>query len=93
MVFSFYEMKKMERQGARALRERYRLHRYLAHGRFENINHASRAMQKVIRTAQAVAETSQPILLQGEVGSGKSLFAKSIHTASSIDRGPFVPFR
>lgn len=93
MVFSFYEMKKMERQGARALRERYRLHRYLAHGRFENINHASRAMQKVIRTAQAFAETSQPILLQGEVGSGKSLFAKSIHNASSVAQGPFVTFR
>ena len=38
MVFSFYEMQKMERQGERALRERYRLQRYLAHGRFEDVN-------------------------------------------------------
>ena len=41
MVFSFYEMQKMERQGERALRERYRLQRYLAHGRFEDVNHTS----------------------------------------------------
>lgn len=80
-------MNKIERQGARALRERYRLHRYLAHGRFENINHASRAMQKVIRTAQAFAETSQPILLQGEVGSGKSLLPRASITPAPSLRG------
>ena len=92
LVFSFYEMNKMERQGARALRERYRLHRYLAHGRFEDISHASRDMQRVIRTARTFAETRQPILLQGEVGSGKSLFAQSIHNASPCAGGPFVAF-
>lgn len=93
IVFSFYEMNKMERQGARALRERYRLHRYLAHGRFEDIQHASRAMQQVIRTARTFAETRQPILLQGEVGSGKSLFSQSIHNSSPCAQGPFVTFR
>jgi len=93
MVFSFYEMNKMESHGARALRERYRLHRYLAHGRFEDIKHASRTMQRVIRTARMFAETRQPILLQGEVGSGKSLFAQSIHNSSPCVQGPFVTFR
>ena len=93
IVFSFYEMNKMERQGARALRERYRLHRYLARGRFEDIRHASRTMQQVIRTAQIFAESGQPILLQGEVGSGKSLFAQSIHNSSPCAQGPFVTFR
>ena len=93
MVFSFYEMNKMERQGARALRERYRLHRYLAHGRFEDIRHASRDMQMIIRTAQMFAETGQPILLQGEMGSGKSHFAQSIHNTSPCASGPFVTFR
>ena len=93
MVVSFYEMNKMEKQGARALRERYRLHRYLAHGRFEDIRHASRTMQQVIRTARIFAESQQPILLQGEVGSGKSLFAQSIHNSSPCAQGPFVTFR
>ena len=93
IVFSFYELNKMERQGARALRERYRLYRYLAHGRFEDISHTSRTMQQVVRMARLFAETSQPILLQGEVGSGKSLFAQSIHNSSAYAQGPFVTFR
>lgn len=92
VVFSFYEMRSMERQGARALRERYRLHRYLAHGRFGDVSHSSQTMRRVVRTAQTFAETTQPILLQGEVGNGKSLFAQSIHNASPCAGGPFVTF-
>ncbi|MEG2679948.1 MAG: PrpR N-terminal domain-containing protein, partial [Oscillospiraceae bacterium] len=92
VVFSFYEMRKMERQGARALRERYRLHRYLAHGRFEDVNHTGAEMQHTVKLARAFAETMQPILLQGEVGSGKSLFAQSIHNSSPCSSGPFVSF-
>lgn len=92
IVFSFYEMRKMERQGERALRERYRLHRYLAHGRLEDVHRTSREMQRVVRLARTFAETGQPILIRGEVGSGKTLFAQSIHNASPRAKGPFVTF-
>ncbi|MFQ7452348.1 MAG: PrpR N-terminal domain-containing protein [Flavonifractor plautii] len=92
MVFSFYEMQKMERQGERALRERYRLQRYLAHGRFEDVNHTSREMSRLVKLARTFAETGQPILVYGEVGGGKSLFAQSIHNASPCSKGPFVTF-
>lgn len=92
MVFSFYEMQQMERQGERALRERYRLQRYLAHGRFEDVSHTSREMSRLVKLARSFAETGQPILLWGEVGSGKSLFAQSIHNTSPCARGPFVTF-
>jgi len=92
MIFSFYEMHKMERQGERALRERYRLQRYLAYGRFEDVNHISREMARVVRLARSFAGTTQPIFLRGEVGSGKSLFAQSIHNASPCSKGPFVTF-
>ena len=92
IIFSFYELRKMERQGEHALRERYRLRRYLAHGRFENVSRTSREMQRVAKLARTFAETKQPILLQGEVGSGKSLFAQSIHNASPCAKGPFVTF-
>ena len=87
MVFSFYEMQQMERQGERALRERYRLQRYLAHGRFEDVSHTSREMSRLVKLARSFAETGQPILLWGEVGSGKSLFAQSIHNTSPCARG------
>ena len=92
IVFSFYEMQKMERQGERALRERYRLQRYLAHGRFEDVSHASREMSRLVKLARTFAETGQPILLWGEVGCGKSLFAQSIHNTSPCSKGPFVTF-
>lgn len=92
MIFSFYEMQKMERQGERAMRERYRLQRYLAYGRFEDVSHTSREMARVVRLARTFAGTSQPIFLRGEVGSGKSLFAQSMHNASLCAKGPFVTF-
>lgn len=92
MIFSFYEMHKMESQGERALRERYRLQRYLAYGRFEDVSHTSREMARVVRLARVFAGTTQPIFLRGEVGSGKSLFAQSIHNASPCSKGPFVTF-
>lgn len=92
MVFSFYAMQRMERQMARALRERYRLQRFLARGHFEDVWHTSRVMQRTLKLARTFAETDQPILLKGEVGSGKSLFAQSIHNASLRAEGPFVTF-
>ena len=63
MVFSFYEMQQMERQGERALRERYRLQRYLAHGRFEDVSHTSREMTRLVKLARSVAGSGQCILL------------------------------
>lgn len=92
VVVSFYELHKMERQDTRALRERYRLRRFLAHGHFEDVDHTSRAMQQVIRLARSFAATMQPILLQGEAGCGKLLFAQSIHNVSPCSNGPFVAF-
>ena len=92
MVFSFYEMNTMEQQGERALRERYRLQRYLAHGRFEDVDHVSRGMSRLVKQARTFAGTEQPILLGGEVGCGKSLFAQSIHNISLCAKGPFVTF-
>jgi len=92
VVFSFYEMRTMERRESRALRERYRLHRYLARGRFEDVSNASQSMRRVVRMTKAFAKTTHPILIQGEVGNGKSLFAQSIHNASPCACGPFVTF-
>jgi len=92
IVFSFYEMKKFQRQEVRARQEHYRLHRYLAHSRFEDVKHAGREMGPVIKLARTFAQTRLPVLIQGEVGSGKSLFAQSIHNASPCADGPFVTF-
>jgi DNA-binding NtrC family response regulator len=47
-------------------------------------------MQQVIRVARRVATSSIPVLLLGETGSGKELFARWIHQHSGRADQPFV---
>lgn len=47
-------------------------------------------MLRNIRSARRVADSRVPILLQGPTGSGKEVFAKAIHLASSRAAQPFV---
>lgn len=47
-------------------------------------------LQESIRKAQGYAATEATILITGETGTGKELFAQSIHRASKRKDGPFV---
>ena len=49
----------------------------------------SERMRVVFRFIEAVARSDEPILLQGETGTGKELFAQAVHKASGT-QGPFV---
>ncbi|MEW5982020.1 MAG: sigma-54 dependent transcriptional regulator [Acidobacteriota bacterium] len=51
---------------------------------------SSRAMEAAIQQAAAVAELDVTVLLAGETGTGKELFAHYIHDASRRRRHPFV---
>ncbi|RKO67262.1 sigma-54 interaction domain-containing protein [Desulfofundulus salinus] len=57
---------------------------------FAHIIGTSRAIQHCIRQARQVAVTNSTVLLYGETGTGKELFAQSIHNASQRSGGPFV---
>lgn len=57
---------------------------------FHNICGVSPCMREVITHAQIFAETELTVLLEGETGTGKELFAQSIHNASPRKNGPFV---
>nr|WP_321258382.1 sigma-54 dependent transcriptional regulator [uncultured Pseudodesulfovibrio sp.] len=46
-------------------------------------------IQQMMTTMDKVSESDAPILIQGETGTGKSLFAKRIHTISSRSNKPF----
>jgi len=57
---------------------------------FHNIIGASRAMQAAVELAKRVAATDTTVLLLGETGVGKEVFAQAIHYASKRQNRPFV---
>lgn len=57
---------------------------------FDKIIGNSSALQTVIKLAKKVAVTDVPVLLTGETGTGKEVFAQAIHNAGSRSGKPFV---
>jgi two-component system, NtrC family, nitrogen regulation response regulator GlnG len=51
---------------------------------------SSEAMQGVYRALARVVGTTLPVLLQGEVGTGKARAARALHDMGRRKRGPFV---
>ncbi|HEU4719392.1 MAG TPA: sigma-54 dependent transcriptional regulator [Bacteroidia bacterium] len=58
--------------------------------RFENILGTSMVIREAVRLAEKVAPTDSTVLLEGETGVGKELFAQSIHSASPRSMQSFV---
>jgi two-component system, NtrC family, response regulator AlgB len=50
----------------------------------------SPAMRAAIETIQRAAQADIPVLLRGENGTGKSMFAQALHRGSARHSGPFV---
>ncbi|MDK2865743.1 MAG: hypothetical protein PWP38_58 [Clostridiales bacterium] len=57
---------------------------------FSNIIGSSESVVTTIELARNFSDTDSTILLTGETGTGKELFAQSIHNASKRANGPFV---
>ncbi len=59
---------------------------------FEDIKGDSTQLQKALKIAQAAANDrlKNPIMIQGETGTGKELIAQAIHSASEQAQGPFI---
>lgn len=57
---------------------------------FENIIGESKEIKEAIKMAKKVAPSDMSVLLQGETGTGKELFAQAIHQASPRKSGPFL---
>ncbi len=73
-------------------RIRLQLHQkgLVAKYRFEDILGESASLERVKLIARSYACADSSILLTGETGSGKELFAQSIHNSSPRCNGPFV---
>ncbi|MGP8310744.1 sigma 54-interacting transcriptional regulator [Enterocloster aldenensis] len=57
---------------------------------FQDIIHQSRVIDQTIETARRYAASDSNVIIVGETGTGKELFAQSIHNSSSRKNGPFV---
>ncbi len=58
---------------------------------FADIVAGSPAMVNVLERARAAAQSSAPVLLVGETGTGKEMLARAIHATSPRSAKPFVP--
>ncbi len=57
---------------------------------FNDIIHVSDSMQSVIAQCRQVAKSDSSVMIYGETGTGKELFAQSIHNASRRSKNPFL---
>lgn len=57
---------------------------------FDDINGKSEAILQAIHLAKIYSKSDQTVLIQGETGTGKELFAHSIHNHSNRHDKPFV---
>lgn len=57
---------------------------------FKNIKGHSHKILKAVEVAKKAAQTDTTVLLLGESGTGKNVFAEAIHKASPRRDGPFV---
>jgi transcriptional regulator with PAS, ATPase and Fis domain len=57
---------------------------------FANVIGENPALKEAIRLARLAAQSNSTVLLHGETGTGKEIFAQSIHNSSARADGPFV---
>src|SRR6266571_3613518 len=57
---------------------------------FANVIGESFLLREALRLAQRAATSNSTVLLHGETGTGKEIFAQSIHNSSTRADGPFV---
>lgn len=80
------QVQKLENQIRRTLSEKGLRAKYT----FDDIIHESDIIEKTMDIARRYAVSESNIILVGETGTGKELFAQSIHNASARNKGPFV---
>lgn len=83
------ELRKLQKENM-LLKEQF-LSKSLSHPEhFSNIVTQSPLMTRLFRYVEAISASNEAVLIEGETGSGKELFAEAIHVASKR-RGLFVP--
>lgn len=80
------QIQKLENQIRRSLSEKGLRAKYT----FDDILYESECIDSIIKMARKYAVSDSNVIIVGETGTGKELFAQSIHNASARKSGPFV---
>jgi transcriptional regulator with PAS, ATPase and Fis domain len=88
-VVTLHEFKQIQKMEAMIRKEIY-ARGHIAKFNFQDIIGKSPTIVETIATAKDFAATNSSVLILGETGTGKEVFAQSIHNASPRSNGPFV---
>ena len=89
VVLTFKEASTIQKTD-RKLREKLYNKGFVAKYTIDHIKGENTIMKQVIYETKKYAETDETILIQGETGTGKEIFAHSIHNLSRRKKKPFV---
>lgn len=88
-VITFQDVTRIQKL-ERMIRLQSESKRMTATYRFSDIVGESKAIREAVETAKRYAQSNAPILIQGETGTGKEMFAQSIHNESPRRNNAFV---
>lgn len=89
VIITFQKVSHIQKMEQR-IREELYLKGHTAENGFEDIIGTSESIRWAKEEAQNYAQVDSPILIYGETGTGKELFAQAIHNASRRKNKPFV---
>ena len=88
-VYTFQDVTNIQEMESK-IRKKIYTRGHVAKHTFEDIIGESKKLVNVIEITKRFSKVDSNILLYGETGTGKELFAQSIHNYSSRNKGPFV---
>ena len=89
VIITFQDVAQIQKVEAHVRRRIYTTG-HVAHFTFADIVTRSNELQRTIEIAKDYALTNSSVLIIGETGCGKELFAQSCHNFSRCSQGPFV---
>lgn len=89
IIITFQDAGQLQAVENKVRRQLY-LKGHVAQYTFGDIITRSTALKKVIKQARQFAQAEAAVVITGETGTGKEMFAQSIHNASLRKSGPFV---
>lgn len=89
MVMTFQEVSELQQLEQKVRTQLYKKG-LVAKYTFDDIVGESKAIKNTVNQAKLIGRTDTTVLIMAETGSGKELFAQSIHNFSKRRKGPFV---